>query len=91
MADYQVVCVVRGDDGDIEAVGYSQYGGEDGYDGIWTVEEARYAIEQGHRLYTRSPSSGDEADVELYENGIRTNPDQSTDNNLDDLPECDER
>ncbi|HLX32619.1 MAG TPA: DUF3892 domain-containing protein [Gaiellaceae bacterium] len=92
MADYQIVCVVRDEAGDIEAVGYSPYGGSDRYDGIWTVEEACYAIEQGHRLYTVSPSNDAEADLECYQaegqQRIRTKPDQTTDNNLDSLPEC---
>jgi hypothetical protein len=88
MADYRIVCVNHAPEGHIESVGYTQYDTDEGYDGIWTVEEARYALEQGHRLYRVSPSTGDEADVELYEDTIRTNPDQTTDNNLDDLPAC---
>lgn len=83
MAEHQIVCVVRDDDGDIEAVGYSQYGGSQGYTGIWTVEEACYANRQGHRLYTVSPSSGAEADLECYEEDAR----QRT-RTKSDLPEC---
>lgn len=87
MADYRIVCVNHAPEGHIESVGYTQYDTGEGYDDIWTVEEARYAIAQGHRLYTVSRTSGKQADVELYEDTIRTSPDQSTDN-LDDLAHC---
>jgi hypothetical protein len=88
MAEYRIVCVNHAPEGRIESVGYSMLDADEGYDDIWTVEQARYAIEQGHRLYTVSPTTGTQADVELYEDTIRTNPDQSTDNNLDELPRC---
>lgn len=88
MADYRIVCVNHAPEGHIESVGYTQYDTSEGYDAIWTVEEARYAIEQGHHLYTVSPTSGERADIEPYEDTLRTNPDQTTDNNLDDLPGC---
>jgi hypothetical protein len=58
------------------------------YDDLWTVGQAREAIEQGHRLYTVSPSTGAEAELEVSADGIRTKPDQATDNKLDDLPAC---
>ncbi len=58
------------------------------YDDLWTVGQAREAIEQGHRLYTVSPSTGAEAELEVSADGIRTRPDQTTDNKLDDLPAC---
>jgi hypothetical protein len=55
------------------------------YDDVWTIEQARHAIEKGHRLYTVSPSTGAAAEIELFGDGIRTKPEQSTDNTLDDL------
>jgi hypothetical protein len=33
-----------------------------------------------------SPSTGARAEIELHRDGIRTKPEQSTDNTLDDLP-----
>jgi hypothetical protein len=57
------------------------------YDAIWTVEQAREAIEQGNRLYTLSPAGG-YAQVELCDDGIRANPDHRNGNTLDDLPPC---
>jgi hypothetical protein len=57
------------------------------YDDIWTVEQARHAIEQGHRLYTLSPSGG-YAQVELSEESLRARSDHSTGDQLDELPVC---
>jgi hypothetical protein len=47
------------------------------YDDLWTIEQAREAVEQGHRLYVVRPSSGErqELDLESYDE-------------LDDLPTC---
>lgn len=56
------------------------------YDDVWTIEQARHAIERGHRLYTVSPSTRDQAEIEVYGDGIRTKPEQTTDNSLGDLP-----
>jgi hypothetical protein len=58
------------------------------YDDLWTVAQAREALEQGHRLYIVSPSTGVEAELEVAPDGIRVKPEQTTDNNLDDLPPC---
>jgi hypothetical protein len=86
IADYRIICVFHGANGDVQAVGYSEAGHEVMYDDVWTIEQARHAIERGHRLYIVSPSTGDEAELELHGDGIRTKPEQSTDNTLDDLP-----
>jgi hypothetical protein len=86
IADYRIICVFEAANGQPQAVGYSEAGHEVMYDDVWTIEQARHAIEKGHRLYTVSPSTGAEAELELYGNGIRTKPEQSTDNTLDDLP-----
>lgn len=56
------------------------------YDDVWTIEQARQAIEKGHRLYIVSPSTGAEAELELAGDGIRTKSEQTTDNTLYDLP-----
>ena len=58
------------------------------YDDIWTLEEARDAIQQGHRLNAVSPSTGVEVGVELHGEGIRLKPGESADHDLDDLPTC---
>jgi hypothetical protein len=82
-----VVCVeTREPHEGIIAVGTSSDGVR--ADKRWTVPVVRRLIEEGHRFYTVSPTSGEEADVELFGNGIRTNPDESTDNNLDELRAC---
>jgi len=88
MADYRIVCVNHAPEGHIESVGVNRLGGDEGYDEIWSVEDVRRLIRLGYRFYTVSPSTGAEADVELYDDTIRTNPDQVTDNNLDSLPAC---
>lgn len=88
MTEYRVICVVRGSDGEIEALGYSQDGNGVMYDDRWTLEEARHAIREGHRLYTVSPSTGEKKDLEVGGGDIRTKSSQSTDNDLDQLPDC---
>jgi hypothetical protein len=58
-------------------MGYSANGNAVMYDDLWTIEQAREALEQGHRLYIVSPASGDrtELDLESYDE-------------LEDLPTC---
>ena len=58
------------------------------YDDQWTLEEARNAIQQGHRLYAVSPSTGVEVELELHGEGVRARPGQGADLDLDDLPTC---
>jgi hypothetical protein len=58
------------------------------YDDLWTLEQARNAIQQGHRLYAVSPSTGVEVEFELNGEGIRPKPSDSFDLDLDDLPTC---
>jgi hypothetical protein len=58
------------------------------YDDLWTLEQARHAIQQGHRLYAVSPSTGVEVEVELHGEGIRLKPGESADHDLDGLPTC---
>jgi hypothetical protein len=69
-----------------ERVCYSERGSGVMYDDQWTLEEARHAIQQGHRLYAVSPSTG--VEVELHGEGIRTRPGENVDFDLDDLPTC---
>ena len=58
------------------------------YDDLWTLEEARHAIQQGHRLFTVSPSTGVEVELELHGEGIRPSSGESVEHDLDDLPAC---
>ena len=88
IAEYRIICVVRRADGHVRAVGYSENGTGVIYDDLWTLDQARHAIQQGHRLFTVSPSTGVEAEVELSEEGIRTRPGAGVDHDLDDLPTC---
>jgi hypothetical protein len=85
-AEYRIVCVVRRADGHIRGVGYSENGNGVRHDDLWTLEEARHAIQQGIRLYAVSPSTGVEVELELHGEGIGTSPGESVD--LDDLPTC---
>ena len=57
------------------------------YDEIWTVEQARRAVEQGDRLYTLSPSGGF-GEIELFNDGIRATSDHGAGDQLDALPPC---
>jgi hypothetical protein len=57
------------------------------YDEIWSVEQARGAVEQGHRLYTLDPSGGF-GEIELFEDGIRAKSDHGGGDQLDELPPC---
>jgi hypothetical protein len=77
IAEFRIICVVRRADGHPRALGYSAAGNDVMYDDLWTIEQAREAIEQGNRLYIVSPASGDRTDVSL----------DSWDD-LEDLPAC---
>jgi len=88
IAEHRIVCVVRRADGHVRAVGYSEGGHSVMYDDLWTLEEARHAIQQGHRLYAVSPSTGVEVELELHGEGIRAKPGERADLDLDDLPTC---
>jgi hypothetical protein len=81
MSDYRIICVVRGSDGEVEALGYSRNGNGVIYDDRWTVEQAKAALKEGHRLYTVSSSTGKQADLELHEGRLRI-PDVAA------LPDC---
>jgi hypothetical protein len=87
VADYRIICVVRSEAGELQGVGYAANGNAVMYDDVWTVEQARAAIEQGHRLYTLSPGGG-YARVELTEEGIRASSDHNGRDTLDELPTC---
>ena len=88
ISEYRIICVVRRADGHVRAVGYSEDGNSVMYDDLWTLDEARHAIQQGHRLFAVSPSTGVEVELEPYGEGIRAKPGESTDLDLDDLPTC---
>jgi hypothetical protein len=87
ISEYRIICVVRRADGHVRAVGYSEGGHSVMYDDLWTLEEARHAIQQGHRLYAVSPT-GVEVELELHEESIRAKPGEGADLDLDDLPTC---
>ena len=60
---------------------------------VWTVAQVYTAVDRGHLFVTESPTTKRTARVEKItcscgESGLRSNPDQVTDNNLDDLPDC---
>jgi hypothetical protein len=73
--------VCRRADGHVRQIGYSESGNDVMYDDLWTVQEAREAIEQGHVLYMLDPSTGDRSELVLDNGEIRPTP-------LDDLPPC---
>lgn len=79
--------MVRDDEGEVERVGYTGNGNAVMYDDVWTVEQARAAIEEGHRLYTLSPYGG-YAEIELTVDGIRATSDHGVGDTLDELPAC---
>ena len=54
-------------------MGYTANGNDVMYDDLWTIEQARQAVADGHRLYTVDPS-GERVDVAL--------------DALEDLPPC---
>lgn len=88
MAEYRIICGVRGQEGRLERLGYSENGNEVMYDDLWTLAQARQAIEHGHQLYTLNPLTGARTDLEPYEDGLRCRPGQSDANCLEDLPAC---
>jgi hypothetical protein len=90
VADFEIVCVTKAGTSPhqhIVSVGVgSAYNKE-------TVGQVRFAIGQGHRYYTVSPSTGKQADVRPFDcacgiKTIRSHPDAVTDNNLDNLQKC---
>jgi len=87
ITEYRIVCVARRADGHVRAVGYSEGGHSVMYDDLWTLEEARHAIQQGHRLYAVSPT-GVEVEFELHGESVRARPGEGADLDLDDLPTC---
>jgi hypothetical protein len=58
-------------------LGYSANGNKVMYDELWTIDQAREAVEQGHLLYVVDPASG-----------ARTELDLESHTDLDDLPTC---
>lgn len=86
---YRIVCLVHRADGHVKALGYSGGDSETGFEGTWTIREARQAIVDGHRLYVVNPRSGAEAQLELAGDGqIRTRPVDTHLATLGDLPDC---
>jgi uncharacterized protein DUF3892 len=93
MATYQIVCTNKSDSGHGH-ITHAGTGDFTGYSQRWTVAEVRAAIRAGSVFYTVSPSRPTEvALVEPYDcscgvKTIRTDPDEVTDNNLDNLQDC---
>ena len=81
MSEYRIICVVRDSDGEVEALGYSCNGNGVIYDDRWTLEQAAAVIEEGHRLYTVSPATGEQTDLELQ-------GDLPSSLDLAELPDC---
>jgi hypothetical protein len=94
--NYLVVCsnrpeVTRGHR-HIVSVGTGDEPGE-AHRRVWTVAQVYASLDRGHLFVTESPTSKRTARVEKItcscgESGLRSNPDQVTDNNMDDLPDC---
>jgi hypothetical protein len=64
IAEYRVICVVRRADGHLRAVGYNANGNDVMYDDLWSVAQARQAIEAGHGEEIRT-RPGEDADHSL--------------------------
>jgi hypothetical protein len=79
MAEYRIICVCRRADGHVRQVGYSERGNDVMYDDLWTIEQARGVVEQGHVLYILDPATGERSELELEDEGLGA---------LDDLPPC---
>jgi Protein of unknown function (DUF3892) len=86
---YRVVCVETKEPHEgIIAVGTSDTGSTKA-NKRWSVKEVREELKRGVRFYTRSVSTGREAEVELYgTDSITTDADGIGDNNLDNLRAC---
>jgi hypothetical protein len=94
--DYLVVCtnrpeITRGHR-HIVSIGTGDEPGE-ARDRVWTVAQVYAGLDRGDLFVTKSPTTKHTARVEKIkcscgESGLRSNPDQVTDNNLDDLPGC---
>ncbi len=97
VTDYRIVCTnqepawVGNQHAHIVAVGT---GGNTGWDRKWPLADVIQAIDQGHRFFTVSPSTGQTALVQKYtcslcvRTHIRSTPDAVRDNNLDNLSTC---
>ena len=81
VAEYRIICAVRGAGGRLEALGYSERGSAVMYDDTWTLEEARQAMERGERLYVVDPVTGEPTDLSA-EAGA------GVDDYLRELPDC---
>jgi hypothetical protein len=98
MAEYRIICTtqepsqVPNDRAHIVAVGTGSSASN--YDRYWQLNEVLAAMDRGHTFYTFGESSRKRASVEKYkcpwcsQIHIRSTPDAVTDNNLDNLPQC---
>jgi hypothetical protein len=71
-------------------------GNETGWSNMWSVDQVLGAMNQGDTFYTQGKTSGKVASVERFvctrcrRTYIRTTADAVPDNNLDNLPRCQE-
>lgn len=91
MAEYQIVCVDRG-----QGHGHITHVGIQGLPGVWTIAQVRGSIARGNSFYTVSPTTRAVAAVEPHDvvqlsqtiETIRSSGDAIDDNNLDNLKAC---
>ena len=84
MTEYRIVCVEK--NSHITAVGVGT--NPDKATDRLTVAQVRAAMKDGDRFYTED-TTGHQVEVEPYgDSWIKTDPDDETDNNLDNLRAC---
>lgn len=94
MADYRIVCTDQTEcsqDGHIIGVGLGESSGK--ANERLTVKEIYAAMDAGDRFYTRGATSGKTAWVRKFDcpcgrGSLKSAPDRTTDNNLDNLRLC---
>lgn len=97
MGRHRIVCTEQEGapdphDAHIEAVGIGE--DPDKADRRLTVDEVYDWMDDGEEFYTKSQSTGDEADVHKYDCDpcgqatLRSDADENADNNLDNLRDC---
>lgn len=98
MAAYRIVCTRKSPvsapthHAHIVTIGL---GDDTGYNQLLSMEQAYHWIDTGNTFYTKSKSTGAIAQVNKYICGtcghyktLRSSPDAISDNNLDNLPNC---
>ena len=98
MTEYRIVCTEQepcnADTSRAHIVAVGTGNEADSANQRWLLSEVVAALNTGDRFYTIGTSTGKRAEVETYNCGncktthIRSNPDSTTDNNLDELRIC---